>query len=166
MVLVVTRLTLLTLALALGDCTPSSPGEHDDVKNTSANDDSTQGPYDGVLPCANCGGIRTRLTLHVDRSTGKPTRYTATETYLATKDGDRTFEREGNWTVMRGSADDPDATVFQLDYDRPQTLRNFLRVGDRELWLLDRDQRVIPSLAPRALSRAPDDSISKLAPPP
>jgi hypothetical protein len=45
--------------------------------------------------------------------------------------------------VLRGSASDSNATVYQLDYDQPKTARNFLRVSADELRLLDRYQNAI-----------------------
>jgi uncharacterized lipoprotein NlpE involved in copper resistance len=59
--------------------------------------------YAGVLPCADCAGIRTELRLYAEQPSGQAVRYELTETYLGTRDGDRMFEREGRWTVMRGS---------------------------------------------------------------
>ena len=48
----------------------------------------------------------------------------------------------GDWTTLRGDAVDPDASVYQLNPDHPETQRNFLRVGDDlELKVLDRDMK-------------------------
>jgi len=116
------------------------------------------GRFAGVLPCADCAGIRTDLRLYAEQPSGLATRYEATEVYLATRDGDRTFERSGRWTIMRGSTDDRDATIYQLDVDKPGSQRNFLRLGDTALRLLDYEQRDIPSLTPHSLRRVPDDS--------
>lgn len=109
--------------------------------------------YSGILPCADCAGIRTELRLYAEQPSGRPIRYELSETYLATRDGDRAFEKSGRWTLLRGSASDPNATVYQLDFDRPATQRDFLRVGDDELRLLDRRQHEIPSAAPHSLYR-------------
>jgi copper homeostasis protein (lipoprotein) len=132
-----------------------SPAARDAARDSAAPADSLIGTFIGVLPCADCAGIKTVLRLYTETS-GRPTRYEASETYLATKDGDRSFERTGRWTIMRGSANDPDATVYQLDFDQPNALRNFLKAGDSELRLLDREQRDIPSLNPHSLLRVPD----------
>jgi predicted secreted protein len=146
----------MTFVGTLAGCSPSPDRSSDDSARVSP--DSLIGRFAGVLPCADCAGIRTELGLFAERGTGRPTRYEATETYLATRDGDKTFERSGRWTIMRGSADDPDATVYQLDFDQPQALRNFLSAGESEMRLLDRDQRDIASLTPHSLWRMPDDS--------
>jgi len=115
------------------------------------------GIFVGVLPCADCSGIRSELRLYAQQPSGRPTRYETTETYLGTRDGDRTVRRAGRWTILRGSATDPDATVYQLDYDRANGQENLLRVSDAELRLLDRDQREITSSAPHSLQRVPND---------
>ena len=70
------------------------------------------------------------------------------------KTPDRVFEKTGRWALLRGSANDPNATVYQLDFDRPDTQRDFLKVGDDELRLLDRRQHEIPSPAPHSLWRS------------
>ena len=98
--------------------------------------------YAGTLPCADCAGIRTLLTLYSEPG---PTRYELAETYIGTKDGDRAFLNSGRWTILRGSAADADATVFQLDFDRPDRARNFLREGDYHLVQLDRNQAALPA---------------------
>ena len=107
----------------------------------------------GVLHCADCAGIRNELTLYTEQPSGKPTKYQLTETYLGTREGDRAFSHEGKWTVLRGSATDPDATVYQLEYDNSARTRNFRKVNDDELRLLDLEQREIPSPAPHSLHR-------------
>lgn len=53
--------------------------------------------WQGVLACADCDGIRTRLVL---ARSGDQRRYTLTETYLA-QDGDIRFVEEGGWTRER-----------------------------------------------------------------
>jgi NlpE-like protein len=114
------RLESLTLVGVLG-C--SQAPARDAVQDSTATD-SLVGRFAGLLPCADCAEVRTDLRVFVERGSGRPTRYDASETYAATRDGDRTFEREGTWTIMRGSADNPDAVTYQLDHDQPQALRN------------------------------------------
>jgi len=110
--------------------------------------------YVGTLPCADCAGIRTELSLYAEGpSQFGQAIYRLNETYLETGDGDRTFESTGRWTILRGTATDLDATVYQLDFDRPQTVRNLLRPNDNELRLLDREQREVQSQANHTLLR-------------
>ena len=98
------------------------------------------GSYTGILPCADCAGIRTNLVLYADR-------YELKETYIGTRDGDRTVEKVGGVKVMRGSASDREATVYQLQGERSEPRRNFLRVGDNELRLLDGKLQDVPGPA-------------------
>jgi len=112
------------------------------------------GTFTGILPCADCAGIRTDLSLYSEQPGGEPTRYAMRQTYIGTRQGDRTFESGGRLTVKRGSASEPDATVYQLDSGKPEGQRNFVRAGENELRLLDREQREIKSSAPRSIFRA------------
>jgi hypothetical protein len=93
------------------------------------------GHFAGVLPCADCQGIRTELVLAGDWE--GLNRYRLTETYLGTGQGDRTVEREGAWVTLRGVPDDETATVYQLDPDVAGARRHFLVVDERTLSLLD-----------------------------
>jgi len=156
------RVAAVSLTAALIGCAQRSdaPPRVETLAQTPAGDSTGAallGAFVGVLPCADCSGIRSKLRLYTEQSSGRPTRYEATETYLRTRDGDRTVRRAGRWTILRGSATDPNATVYQLDYDRADRQQNLLRVSDAELRLLDREQREITSTAPHSLHRAPND---------
>ena len=74
-------------------------------------------------------------------------RYELRETYIGTRDGDRTVEKTGGVKVTRGSASDREATVYQLQGERSESRRNFLRVGDNELRLLDAKLHDLPGAA-------------------
>lgn len=114
--------------------------------------------YAGVLPCADCAGLHTDLRLFSDFGSDQATRYELSETYIGTRDGDRTFEHSGRWGVLRGTPTDADATVYQLDIGEPGRARSFLRVGDDELRALDRQQNEIESPFPLLLRRLSADA--------
>jgi len=67
-------LLALALALALTACSPrkdgdgTSPGAKPDAAHSSRNSLDWAGVYEGVLPCADCPGIQTRLTLSRDET--------------------------------------------------------------------------------------------------
>jgi uncharacterized lipoprotein NlpE involved in copper resistance len=112
------------------------------------------GIYTGTLPCADCRGIRTELSIYVkgsNRLAGGT--YRLKETHLGTPDGNQTFESVGQWTLLRGNMADPNATIYQLNYDQPRDVRNFLRISDEEIRLLDRQQNEIHSQANLTLRR-------------
>ncbi len=106
----------------------------------SSSESNLLGNYTGILPCTDCAGIRTNLVLYADR-------YELKETYIGTRDGDRTVEKTGGVKVTRGSASDREATVYQLQGERSEPRRNFLRVGDNELRLLDTKLHDLPGAA-------------------
>ena len=77
---------------------------------------------------------------------------TAPSTYLISivrvGTGDNTREtHEGTWTVTRGTALDPKATVYQLDTSAPAHLRTFWPVGSEILYLLDKTRMPRPGSA-------------------
>lgn len=115
--------------------------------------DVLTGRYTGTLPCADCDGIQVVLELYAETADGPPTRYTLERTYLGTGDGGSRFIEVGAWAILRGARDDPDATVYELDPDRPGTTRSYLRRGDRELVLLDQELGEIQSDHPDTLTR-------------
>ncbi len=88
--------------------------------------------YEGVLPCADCQGIRTELTLFDGDFT-----YRLVETYLGTPDGDRTVESDGRWSLLRPDRRDPEVAIYQLRPDEPGDVRNFLVVDDQQIRQLD-----------------------------
>src|SRR5262245_61915756 len=120
---------------------------------------SSIGTFAGVLPCADCSGILTELRLFTEQPSGQPTRYELTETYLGARDGGGSIGTTNRWALARGSASDSDATVIQLDLGRIDARKSFVRVGDDELRLIDRNLKEIPSTVPHSLRR-----VSELPP--
>src|SRR4030095_11992295 len=104
-------------------------------------------------------GIRTVLSLYSEPG---PTRYELTETYVGTKDGDRSFPSSGRWTILRGSATDVDDTVYQVACDRPDRTVNYLKEGDDQLILLDRNQAIPPAATPNTLIRVPTEAVNPI----
>lgn len=111
--------------------------------------------YWGILPCADCAGIRTELTLTQDSQTNQPQRYELTETHLGTmSQEEKPVTTRGRWSVLRGIDGDPDATVFALDGGGvPERARRFERLSDRELRQLDREGKRIDSSLNYVLAR-------------
>jgi len=93
------------------------------------------GPYIGTLPCADCAGIRTELTLFTLGGSGRPESYRMRVTYLGTRDGDRTEERLGPWLKV-------DDRVRVEPYD-DAVRQTFRRVDADTLVLLDRMEKPI-----------------------
>jgi len=91
--------------------------------------------FEGVLPCAGCDGVKTEITLYSDGL-----KYVQNERYLGENSPDRVFTTDGQWTTLRGWEKDEDATVFELDFDRPGHARHFLRINDDLIKLVDLDE--------------------------
>ena len=104
------------------------------------------GVYEGTLPCAGCASIRTTLALYTG-SLAEPRdgTFTLKETYVESLGGDKVLESLGQWTAVRGTASDPDATTYQLTANAASQPKYFLRVDSDILRLLDAERREIAS---------------------
>ena len=100
------------------------------------------GIWQGTTPCADCSGIITTLTLY-QKSANDFTHaiYRQRLKYI-----DRgSFTSYGTWTVLRGMPGNQDATVYQLNPDKPENTQYYLRVDDDTLQQLDREMKPIDS---------------------
>ena len=109
------------------------------------------GVFEGTLPCADCAGIRTELTLYL-----QPDTFVLRETYLGRPEGEKTITTEGRWEAALGIEGDPDATVIRLGPDQPDSMRIFREAGSERLELLDRSGRPIESQHANVLVRRAD----------
>jgi copper homeostasis protein (lipoprotein) len=71
--------------------------------------------WQGVLPCADCDGIQTRLLLRADAD-GQ--RYELEETYLGEDTGNR-FEQQGRWVQETLRMGAQSGVVYRLDPQGP-----------------------------------------------
>jgi copper homeostasis protein (lipoprotein) len=116
--------TLRTLALlvlataALAGCGRSSdpdPASAEPGRTTLAVTEDFERTWLGVLPCADCDGIQTRLVL---RGEDGARRYLLEETYLGVE-GDNAFVQEGEWTEETLALEGVDTPVYRLDPQGP-----------------------------------------------
>lgn len=127
--------TLIALVLALGSCKPEKKAEKPAVSeeaveaseaappdaHTSRNALDWNGVYQGVIPCADCEGIKTRLTLM------KSGEFSRTTTYLGKEETGRTESGTFQWNDA--------GSVVTLDLGDGQTQR--YQVGENQLFHLD-----------------------------
>lgn len=101
------------------------------------------GTFVGTIPCADCQGINTELTLKSgDRSTSGS--FTMKQTYLGKPASKNVVTNSGRWFLAKGNKQNPDAAVLQLiPTEDNMELLYFLQVSDSEIKLLDRQQQVI-----------------------
>jgi uncharacterized lipoprotein NlpE involved in copper resistance len=102
--------------------------------------------YSGRGPCADCGGIDTRIEFHGDSTKAHDGGFfVRTMTYLAAPHGDTTFVDAGRWTRRRGIAGHPHATVYILEPIRPSDRRQQYWVKGDVLAPLGSDGKPIES---------------------
>lgn len=96
--------------------------------------------YEGVLPAADCPGIRYELTIKYPEHSGNGT-FVLDQTYLEAEDGkDVTFTVSGRRYTLRGDATDKNATVWQFISDNDEETFNFLvEDGGKKLTMLNQD---------------------------
>jgi copper homeostasis protein (lipoprotein) len=105
------------------------------------------GVYKGTLPCADCEGLDTVLRLYAKGKFDTTYAfYVRTQTYKGAPKGDVTYSDRGDWAVLRGDAEDENATVYQLNPDDEQHSESLLLQDNGDsLVQLDRDQKPIDS---------------------
>ncbi|MBX3256937.1 MAG: copper resistance protein NlpE N-terminal domain-containing protein [Chitinophagaceae bacterium] len=148
-------LSLIIFCIACSNTSENTPSDADinsalALKNNGGREyDSLQltlvGTFEGTIPCADCGGIKTELILYQDIANAENNTYTLSETYLGGKLGDTTFTSNGKWDILKGMKGDDTATVYFLNYDEPDDSRYFLKKGDAAIIMLDKDQQLIES---------------------
>ncbi len=94
--------------------------------------------FSGVLPCADCKGILTEITLNSDSLT-----YHIQQTYQGKDTGDTILTGTGSY-VRNLSAGDA-SIIYQLNASRPDDVRYFKAKGDSALIMLDKQQKEIKS---------------------
>ena len=92
--------------------------------------------YKGMFPCADCSGIDMELILY-------PATYTIKQTYIGKNAAP--FVTKGKWSATRGTPNDPNATVYELDPQDPGLTQYFLKVDDNTLQALDNSKEDIES---------------------
>ena len=123
--------------------------------STSAVPDHVYASYEGVLPCADCSGIKTTLTLFA------PSRHFSMEkTYLGMEGLAMAFGAEGTWTRFKGRPGDPGAVIIRLEEEGPEGTSYFEVVepdgkGGSALRALDKEMKPIKTKANVTLKRRP-----------
>jgi NlpE N-terminal domain len=141
-------LVLTLLAACQGRVAPPVTSASDQVAPTVSGK-KVLAIYEGVLPCADCQGVRTVLTLFDEDFT-----YKLVETYLGGLDSERTVQSEGRWALRRRPLQkNSEGTVYQLNPGKAEQVRNFLVVDERQLRQLDGAGREMEPRLPYTLTR-------------
>lgn len=121
----------LALAAALGGCMPRHDAAVPDPAHNSRNALDWAGVYEGITPCADCPGIKMRLTLHKDG------RFDLSTQYLERQVAPQTAHGQFSWNAA-GSTITLDAAGWGQQF----------RVGEGRLLQLNRDGSAPPWDAP------------------
>ena len=130
---------LLILGSVLSGCraTPSGSGLE------KGQPEILLGIFQGVLPCADCPGIETRLTLTQEGKFIDIGHFTLAETYLERSVKPRVTQ--GECTVIKGTAQDENAVVYELRPNHSKPILYFLKQGETKVKQLDREGNEIAS---------------------
>lgn len=144
-------ITLVLLVFSCDSPTEESQYSGEEMEDTETREEivlensaSTWIYYEGLLPCADCEGIRTQLKL--ENSPDKKERaYELTETYLGTEEGDREFVSSGLYEVVYGLEGEPGAMAIRLLDDSSTAIKSFRQDKEGKLHLLDKEEKAISS---------------------
>lgn len=107
------------------------------------------GVFHGRVPCqpmaevmhisvqADCEKLKWGFTFFQDPQSKKPTTYQWDGSLFRDK------PRTGKWVLVTGTADDPGATVIQLDPDQPEKSIYLLKGDENVLFILDGSKKLM-----------------------
>ncbi len=117
--------------------------------STLLSDTTRQVVYDGRTPCqdyavehqlkvtSSCFKLKWRLILNRDAITHQPTTYTIRKVVDNTP-----RDVYGNWRIIKGTKENPDIIIYQLDPEDPQNSICFLAGDENVLFFLDKNFRL------------------------
>lgn len=115
--------------------------------------DVTERTFKGMLPCADCPGIKYELELWNDQYADKGT-YKMEMDY---EDRDTDFKQKGTWETIQGSYSDP---IYVLTPDSAKDGKTYFLFKTDSLIMLDKQMKLIDSKLNYAL-KLEDKDIEK-----
>lgn len=145
-------LAIVVLLTLLISCNSNSKKENAKLKNEqnttkAKNDFSKTTVFEGTLPCADCSGIKTVLKIYFDYSVAQNNKYELISTYEG-KEPQKDFTERGNFNTERGLENDPDGTIYVLNWDQPekkQIYYGYYSNNPEKIYLLDKNRKIIQS---------------------
>jgi hypothetical protein len=139
------RFLIIAVLLALS-ALPASAGAQQPSQTAKAPAHAayTLGTFVGNMPCADCPGITVTLILYA----GGPNDFTKTTYHMELLYQGRSakpFVTFGNWSVLKGMPGNPQATIYELNPDRPGQEQYFQRLTADALKQLDRNMHEVNS---------------------
>jgi len=103
--------------------------------------------YQGVLPCADCSGIKTILKIYDGYGTMESHKFELITVYQGKGNG-KEFKETGNFNYERGVEKDPDGTIYVLNWDQPELKQIYygrLSNDPNKIYLLNNKREIIKS---------------------
>lgn len=115
------------------------------MADTSKSSLDWKGSYSGVLPCADCEGIATTITLNANESYALYTRYLGKDQAVRSANGEFSWNKEGNIITLNGLKEGP----------------RYYKVGENQLIQLDlKGQPITGTNANRYVLAKADNNIT------
>ena len=108
------------------------------------NPTASQIRYSGILPCADCSGIRTSLTLYQDQF-NNPTRFQLQEDYMDGAQVKLSNSERGDWHRQERIEKNVRHQLIILNPEQPEERRYFIKDTVNAIELLDQDGNRIDS---------------------
>jgi hypothetical protein len=111
-------------------------------------DTARQTIFEGRTPCLeiardanlevtnDCFKLKWKLILSRDTQTLEPT------TFQLLTTNQRNRDIKGNWTIIKGTASNPDAVIYQLDPDNPGKSISFFAADENIIFFIDKENRL------------------------
>jgi predicted secreted protein len=113
------------------------------------------GRFTGTSRCADCTGINLVLMLYTPGPNNfVDAYYVQTMTYLGGREGDTSNVSAGKWFIEKGTAAEPNGTVYALSLDSSDRTQNYQSRG-QTLIPLDSDLKPVQSPYDASLHRVP-----------
>lgn len=103
--------------------------------------------YEGVLPCADCAGIETILKIYQGDGTIESHTFELVSIYKGKKP-QKKWIKKGTYNLERGLEDDPDGTIYVLNWDKPeaeQIYYGYYSSNPEKIYLLNNKKQIIKS---------------------
>ncbi len=100
--------------------------------------------YSGMLPCADCSGIRTTLTLYRDQY-DNPSRFELREEYLSGSKVELSASERGSWESEKRLQGNMEYDVYTINPDDPDADRQYIKDAVNAIEQLDQSGNRIES---------------------
>ena len=100
--------------------------------------------YTGMLPCADCSGIRTTLTLYRDQYSN-PTRFELREEYLSGSKVELSASERGSWEAEKRLQGNMEYDVYTINPNDPDADRKYIKDAVNAIEQLDQNGNRIES---------------------